>query len=369
MSAGHPSGAKTAAAPKRSRRRTWFFRFVLLFSTLFIACASIEALLHILNIYPAIPHTYVGEYEFKESVNFNDDAKIGWRMKPNNEFSWMIGDEEFFFASNEDGFRFDTPKVAEGADVKRIVTVGDSFMWGYGVDVENRCDNLLASWFEDCVVYNYAMPCFGVDQIWLALEEWGLKQKPDLVLVGLYTSDFSRIFDACQMPERITRPILKLEDGELVHQTEDDQPSWLFKQLETHSRFYCLFRRLNRKMGFIFGKGSWWDINEKLLESMQAACDKAGVPVLFMHFPYLDGRAFPALNAYMEREGHHYIDFVERWGGCRHDLYIVDDPHLNTAGHRYVAESMYDWVLKTLDWKPSNSLQRQFAETRMASSK
>ncbi|MFH1998473.1 MAG: hypothetical protein ABIK28_02280 [Planctomycetota bacterium] len=351
MNAECASGSKAAPKPVQTRRRSLALKILLSLATLLIASAFVEALLCALNIYPPIPNTYVGEYEFRESVNFMPDDRIGWRMRPDREFAWMIGDRNFHFASNHDGFRNDPPKEEGRKDLKRIVVVGDSFMWGYGVECEERCDLLLASWLKDCVVYNYAMPCFGVDQIWLALQEWGFRQKPDLVIVGLYTSDFSRIFDACQLPERITRPIFKLEDNELIQQTADDQPGWLLKKLEENSRFYCLFRRLNRKMGFLFGIGSWWDLNRKLLDSMHEACAEAGVPVLFLHFPYLDGRVFPALNAYMEKNDLHYIDFVEKWGGPRRDLYIVEDPHLNAAGHRDVAESLFDWVRHELKWE------------------
>jgi hypothetical protein len=316
---------------------------MLCIGTLVLLLGGIEAGLWILNIYPPLPRAYVGEFEDRESTNFITDPDVGWRMKPNERIEWEINGHRFDFLSNEKGFR-----CGDGsADVEKekcIVVVGDSFMWGYGVAFEETCGHLLESGMENGKVHNLAMPGYGVDQMWLSLRKFGLPLKPDLVIVGLYTDDFERSFNAYRQLEFINKPLYRLDGDELVMQTPDDRPPWILELLEDHSRVFSFVWRFQRKLGFLFGAGPWWELNEAILEAIIADCELAGTKVLFVHFPYRDGRPFPALSKYMKKKGAEFIDFQAMWDGPRDDLYLENDVHINAAGHRFAADTLLKWV-------------------------
>ena len=75
------------------------------------------------------------------------------------------------------------------------------------------------------MVYNLAMPGFGVDQMWLSVRHQGLPLEPDLVVVCLCDADFKRSLSAFRPEERMNKPLHKLVDGRLVPQTPADGPA------------------------------------------------------------------------------------------------------------------------------------------------
>jgi len=130
----------------------------------------------------------------------------------------------------------------------------------------------------------------------------------------------------------------------LREQTAEDRPAGVLRFLERRSRLFGLLRRIERKAGFLFGLGGWWRLNEAILDAIRADCAAAGAQLIFVHFPYKDGRTFPALSAYMKRCGAACLDLVEIWGGPRKDLYIEGDIHINAKGHRYAADVLLEWL-------------------------
>lgn len=352
---------KPPAEPNHPRRRQGVFgrlktrhsivlKLAVFFVALLLTLGVVEIALHLAGRFPPLPRNYVGEYEFKESPNFIADSEVGWRMRPGSAFNWETNTgDRFIFYSDPNGFRCGADGLLKERNDKNIVIVGDSMMWGYSVTFPETCGSLLEEALKECSVYNLAMPGYGLDQVWLCLREWGFPLNPDLVIVGLYTDDFERCFIACREEEVITKPLLKLEDGGLEEQTEEDQPIWLIKALQRHSRVFGLYTRTNRKLGFHYGIGSWWSLNEAIIDAMRNDCREAGIPLLFIHIPYPDGRAFPALNSYMNEIQANYIDLVELWGGARKDLYIEGDIHLNSKGHQFMADALLERIETILD--------------------
>ncbi|MGE0707641.1 MAG: hypothetical protein AB7N76_08240 [Planctomycetota bacterium] len=95
------------------------------------------------------------------------------------------------FRINRFGFRdpHDTPP--ERRAKKRVVVVGDSFTWGWGVGEEDTFTEKLAPQLGAEVV-NMGHNAYGTGQEWLLLREDGMKWKPDVVLVGFFLgNDFS----------------------------------------------------------------------------------------------------------------------------------------------------------------------------------
>lgn len=74
----------------------------------------------------------------------------------------------------------------------RILTIGDSFVWGNEVDSYENFSALLAARLPTAEVLNMGVPGYGIDQAYLKYRHFGAPYRPDLVVFGIYTSDYER---------------------------------------------------------------------------------------------------------------------------------------------------------------------------------
>ena len=171
------------------------------------------------------PRAEVGEFEFVPNDFLVPDDRIGWKMK-----------------STAHGFRGQM-EFHEPDSSRRIILVGDSFTWGSGVEYEDTFAAKLDARLSDTVVYNMALPGFGVDQIWLIGRYEALPREPDLIVAGICDCDFSRSLTAYRSFEQMTKPVFRLEDGQLVPKTPADRTSPIRRYLEHRSRLWTGFRQ------------------------------------------------------------------------------------------------------------------------------
>lgn len=152
------------------------------------------------------------------------DPILGWRARP----SWRgegrtPGDPPVRFSvrTNARGLRHDreVPDRAP-AGVGRIAFVGDSFTFGYGVEVEEGTVARLESALNAAAtpprprveVLNLGTCAYGVDQMRLVVEHEALPLAPDLVLVGVIDQNFRRALRAVSINGH-AKPRFVLEDG------------------------------------------------------------------------------------------------------------------------------------------------------------
>ena len=117
------------------------------------------------------------------------DPELGWTLRPNvtgvssNE-PWQAD-----LATNALGFR-DADHGEKAAGLTRVAVLGDSFVFGSGVNqdepVTRRLAALLGPSFE---VINLGVPGYGTDQALLTLRRWGPRLSPDIVLAGFFWND------------------------------------------------------------------------------------------------------------------------------------------------------------------------------------
>ena len=162
-------------------RAIWLNTAVLLLSII-VSLGIAEFLARQFFDISASPPFYVGEFENRASENFVVDEHTGWRMRSSHTFMWRIGEdgEEHTYKSNVDGFRSNQEFSQQGP----VVLLGDSFTFGTGVTYENTFGALLENHLGTAPVYNFAMPGFGIDQMWMALQYQASRFAPKLVVVA-----------------------------------------------------------------------------------------------------------------------------------------------------------------------------------------
>lgn len=307
----------------------------------------IEVMLRFAPVQPLRRH-FAGEYDDRPSNNFVSDPVTGWTMRPYHQFAFVKREYRSTYRSNGQGFRsnadFEAPQRR-----KKIAVVGDSMAFGVGVEYEETYGALIESQLADALVYNLAMPGFGLDQMWLSVKYHALPLKPALVIVLFSDDNFSRSQSAYRAAEGFNKPTLRLLDETLVRKTAKDRPNVLARFLERHSSLWR-FGRLTvpRALAHYIPFGEWWLLNEAILDAMRADCDKSRTALLFLYDHPRALRGFPVLRRYMNRVGAHFIDLTGEVSSARQDIYYPRDGHLNAKGHRFVADAVLKWIRNNL---------------------
>lgn len=117
------------------------------------------------------------------------DEILGWFPKPNLEETLLWGNE-ISIRSNSRGYRDAEHEFTR--EKKRLLVLGDSFVWGFNVEEEDRFTELLADSLEHWEVYNLGVSGYGTGQEYMLLQKEIDYYQPDLVLL-VYTSSNDRL--------------------------------------------------------------------------------------------------------------------------------------------------------------------------------
>ena len=345
--------------PRRTRRR-----WVLAALALSISCSlSVILVEGILRLADPIGLNYEGEtlayftaaidYEWQSlqpssqgalPEGLDLDARL-FAHKPDLDVS--IGS----FSLRTNSLRCRGPEISEAKpdDVFRIVVLGDSVAFGWGVDDEVTFVRRLerewnaAGHRQRLEVINTGHPKYDSNQEAAMLRQLGLKLQPDLVLLVYVTNDLAEP----------TRDLIEtLLTGAVSHADEqvvipDDAWSSLEKMLQpllpATAKLLGARTNLNRRVSQLFPDGEsyapelfgagprGWQRSQASLLDIQGMCKQADVPfVLFDHtLPRVE-----SLRSFCEQQG---IDYEPFWFD-EQDLALGItnswlDSHANARGH------------------------------------
>lgn len=164
--------------------------------TLWVGLAVSVAVAIVLKVGPVrelfwqwIP-VYVKETGHEHSGHFYlYDPKLGWRNVPNRK-STTRGNP---LTINSRGLRDREYAYKKPDGMRRLLVLGDSFAWGYGVgDGEmfpEVLERRLAAGNRPWQVLNSGVSGWGTDQEYLFLVDEGFRYQPDIVLLALYLTN------------------------------------------------------------------------------------------------------------------------------------------------------------------------------------
>lgn len=128
-------------------------------------------------------------YTFENTQSFWFDANkdFGTIHLPNHKYRQKKTCYDVLYKSNSYGFR-DVERTKESAK-RRVLTIGDSFIEGYGVNTENRLSNLLESKTEIPHLNFGVSGNFGPVQYYLLYKTFAVNFSHDAVLIGFLPSN------------------------------------------------------------------------------------------------------------------------------------------------------------------------------------
>ena len=322
----------------------------------------------------------------------------GFGLVPGLEAVHWDADFKVLRRHNLHGFRGPEIAVAKPEGKTRVLVVGDSFVYGNGVENEETFCARLEALEPELQVINAGVPGYGGGETLVLLrEEIGI-WKPDVIIAGFFWND---VFDA--YPGRYTR--FELQDGALVEIAPEPptaenaafdpmrrrharmvrrygliaRESYLYRLVSDR---YKVFSQGTRSLRRRFtgetddGLPDGWDLSmypeawalaEALLAAQRDVARHANTPFALVVVPDSSlvepGTVYgipPHVNeveerlaAFARREGVRTIDLhaplQERRARDGRPLYFPADRHWNAEGHAHVAEILAD-ELARLGW-------------------
>ena len=135
----------------------------------------------------------IAQYYYNPQIFGNDERNLlyeynedlGWFPIPNAKTEFL-GSRSIQVNNNSLGFRdieFGEKKK------KRIAFVGDSFLWGYDVEEQERFTDKLRPLLPDHEVLNLGVSGYGTDQELLLLKKWFDRLQPDVVFLLFFSAN------------------------------------------------------------------------------------------------------------------------------------------------------------------------------------
>ncbi|MDH5741707.1 MAG: SGNH/GDSL hydrolase family protein [Nitrospira sp.] len=97
---------------------------------------------------------------------------------------------------NSDGFRSIDHRTSKDNQIIRILGLGDSFTFGWGVSLEQTYLKRLEATLPQIIGHtvetiNTGVPGWGLNQYYICLKEFGLQYSPDIVVIGYFLDDLN----------------------------------------------------------------------------------------------------------------------------------------------------------------------------------
>jgi len=319
-----------------------------------------------------------------------------FELKSNYHQIYKSSEFQITLQTNSDALRDIEHSISKPKDVYRILALGDSFTFGWGVEqndtwwkfLENKLNN------ED-LKYKYEAINLGVwmytyDQQFLRLKEKGLKYQPDLVIQGIYWPHLRTISTHKWIKNneniiQITDPTIYVNKDNLL-KTKDKNSFIAF--LKRYSKFFNLIigkiQVLSLKDELITSdlvllkensKKEYLEVWQKTLESIRQTkkfLDKEGIDYLIFLIPrdvQVSKKEWtPLYEESMNEQLYQdtipqkiFTDFAfvqnipiinllpafrERYSS---ELYFLTDPHWQKEGHRLAAEEIYQFIKNSFE--------------------
>jgi hypothetical protein len=272
---------------------------------------------------------------------FRPDPRLGWALREGWKGPFALPHRTTRVEISPQGLRdvVRPPHAAPGK--KRVLVLGDSFGFGFGVEREETFESRLESLLPSTEVVNASVPGYGTDQELLLLEERGLALHPDLVLVLFHPNDL--LNNEWPRQYGYPKPVFRAEGTGLRLENVPVPGGRLYRLLLRVVRSSYLLNRLwllgiEPTQNMHESPRLAWDVTERLLLRVRDESVKAGARFVVVTFPWLDEKTNAALarvNAFIAKDGLPHVDLgLEVVAGDRLER---TTEHWTPAGHEAVA--------------------------------
>jgi lysophospholipase L1-like esterase len=315
-------------------------------------------------------------------VNFfvQYDPDLGWMNRKGAAGELRPPDDSLSLTQiriNSEGFRGKEVRLPKPKGGKRILFLGDSNTFGYGVNEDARFSNLLENRLTGYDTVNLGVFGYGTDQEAILFEREGLRFAPDLVVAAFSAGDLND--NRSSIDTGVSKPYCTLENGQIKlnnvpvpqpgSRTLMKQGSLLRETLYRNSHLYRLLAETLKESRvfmpdsvFELTEGEGMQVTVAVLEGMNRVCRENGsrfAVLLLSHGAWIDASAknrqqdvgyYPVMARILASRGIAVIDtterFIEETAKGRRLFFDRDPVHLNSEGNRIVAEVLHDGLVR-----------------------
>ena len=178
---------------RRGAVRAWMGRLGLVVVSCAVTLTLLEAALHLL---PAWSRATTRDERFAFSP-YRPDGRLGFTLRPGVRVRHVDRDFSVTVAVDSLGMRGPERGTSKPAGTARILLLGDSFAFGWGVEQEEavgaRLERLLTERVGPVEVLPAAVPGWSTDQHFIYLHTRGLALHPDLILLATSENDLTEL--------------------------------------------------------------------------------------------------------------------------------------------------------------------------------
>ena len=268
------------------------------------------------------------------------DENLGWRNIPD----WRATTFGKPLTINSVGHRMQREYGHEKpAAVKRILVLGDSYAWGYGVAdddlfcelLQDRLDQREPSW----EVINTGVSGWGTDQQYLYLKQEGLAFDPDIVVLAFFIGN-------------------DVDNNVAATQYELNKPVFVGRKLALRNvPVPRPGRQVDRRVVNSLTQLDPVQHTVNIIAALSRLCEQHDIELVVMKFGIFLAPKLPyaldlerRFSSAMDQAGlaKHYFDLDERFREQGHDMQKLtagnDDGHWNAFGHQQVAEELDEYL-------------------------
>lgn len=323
------SSTKPATAPSQSLRPTRPLRRRLLFTAIIIASyfLLLEVIARVLLL------------TWRGPVTYQSDPEFGYRLRSNLDVHRVRFGCDWRFTSDESGLRI-VPQNPSAAQTPTVVILGDSFMFGDGVNDDETCAAALAR--RGFHIVNLSTTGYGPHQELLALRRYlAAGNRPDWVVTVSYTNDIQDVVSSYQSMHY--QPTASLQDGKLVL-SEFDSP---VTDLIGDYSYLLMIIRAALFHSVVRTDGNGPEIAAACLAAIELEASTAGARTLFFACDAIHPDHIQPLVRAAHSRGLPLVDLsrllAERIKTGQ-DLICPDGFHWNEAGSELVSESIVNEI-------------------------
>ena len=298
---------------------------------------------------------------------------LGWFHQKSKKATLVKDDWSVEINTNSAGLRgLRDYALEKPPGVTRIVVLGDSFTFGFGVKDNQTFSSLLEQSNPNLEALNFGVAGYGLDQILITYREIAREYKADLVIIGIFPEQFWRSTRSFT-DAGYAKPYFTLSGEYLIlHNVPTPKPFELkydqffdlieSKDIKNLFEKSVLYRSLKRSMIQLGKDFGWvdpeWILGERLLKTLISEIKADGREVVLVIIPperwaktaRIDSQR-RALVRFAEREQVPMIDLTPIFFKAIQtsnvtEYYIKDDWHWTAKGHQLAASILNNFILE-----------------------
>ena len=292
------------------------------------------------------------------------DSLLGWAHEPGQRGVFETSEFQIGVRINENGLRDRLHSYERQDDIGRILVLGDSFAWGYGVKDAERFSERL----EEALgieVINAGVSGYSTDQELLWYENEGIKYETDLVILVLAGNDVGD--NHRQLVNTIYyKPRFVLQDGQLVLMgtpvpKTSPQGKFVYSLSQRSALAYflvqryfdirSLYARLKSKSDLsnpaktaTDAKAEPFELTIALLDKIRNVAESRNAKFMIVTtdswWNYPTEETYDDLLTAMRENGFLVLDVESMPGFDPETMIIPNDGHWNSSGNEFVAKEV-----------------------------